>query len=111
MSDNPLVQFVVGGTTMMVVTALANSKHKDMVKIAGILSTIPLLDMLPVLFVQSKSKGEELALSNALSNIGVMIAMFLLYILLQRHSRGVSFACALAVWLALAIVFNLMFVR
>lgn len=103
-TQSPILQFLVGGVTLVVINAVANAKGAHWVKIAGIVSTIPLMDMLPVLYAQNVATSTRLALSNAISNIGVVASMFVLSTMLRTRSRPLSVAVAMASWLFLSVL-------
>ena len=101
--ESPLFQFLIGGATLTLVTFIANQKGRLMVQLAAILATIPLMDMLPVLFIKNRDTAEDLLWRNALANIGVVVGMATMFACMRgKMSKGPSLMLGLLAWLFVA---------
>ena len=101
--ESPLFQFLIGGATLTLVTFIANQRGRLMVQFAAILATIPLMDMLPVLFLHHTDTAEELLWRNALANVGVVVGMATFFGCMRGGlSRPVGLVIGLLAWLLVA---------
>ena len=75
---------MIGGLTVTMVVFFAN---KGNVFLAALISTVPILDMLPILFVK-KNAREQLTYCNFIANIGVVLAMFTTYLYIKNKNNN-----------------------
>ena len=102
--DNPFIQFVVGGVTLVAVSWLANMKAGIMVFFAALLATLPVMDMLPVATISDRATARSYALKNAVANVGVIAGMLALVAALTTEwpTWGVV-GVGLATWFVVAL--------
>ena len=101
--DSPLFQFILGGVTLTLITFIANQKGRLMIQFAAILSTLPLMDMLPVLFMKDRGAAEDLMWRNALANVGVVIGMGVAFVCMRgRMAKGAAIVVGLLAWALVA---------
>jgi hypothetical protein len=100
--ESPLFQFLIGGATMTLVAFVANQKGRMMVQLAAVIATLPLMDMLPVLFIE-EDVAQELLWRNALANVGVVAAMATFFGCVRGGlSKAVGLVIGLLAWLLVA---------
>ena len=107
-----LIQFVIGGLTVVVATALSEMKGRVGVMLGALLATMPVQDMLPVVFLKSKYKSEQYSLRNSVSNIAVVVGMFALFICIKRGiAKKWCVGIGVATWLVIAVVVQVIAAR
>lgn len=99
-----LFQFLVGGGTLVLASWLADQPGAVMTQLAAIVSTLPVLDMLPVLFVRDRENAQAFAWKNAVANVGVIVGMLTLWLCLRAHlHKGYALGLSLLGWLVVAV--------
>lgn len=88
-----LVEFMTGGLLTVLVVWLANN---SMSSLAGAIGSMPLMDIGAFLFLASSALVAKTAFANAISHIGVVGAMFMIWYL---GGTPLSMVMGLLVWL------------
>jgi len=88
-----LLEFVTGGTLTVLVVALANRFQQP--TLAGIVGSMPLMDMGTLLFVSTAAMVSQTAYANAMSHVGVVGGMFVIAAL---GGSRLSLLVGLLVW-------------
>ena len=91
-----LVEFLTGGLLTVLVVGLANN---SMPSLAGTIGSMPLMDIGAFLFLASSALVAQTAYANAISHIGVVGAMFMIWYL---GGTPFSMAMGLLVWLGIS---------
>lgn len=91
-----LVEFLVGGLITVMVVWLANN---SMPSLAGIVGAMPLMDVSALLFLASGALVAQTAYANAISHVGVVGAMLMIWFL---GGTPFSMIMGLLVWLGIS---------
>lgn len=92
-----LVEFMTGGLLTVLVVWLAN--NSSMPSLAGTVGSMPLMDIGAFLFLASSTLVAQTAYANAISHIGVVGAMFMIWYL---GGTPFSMVMGLLVWLGIS---------
>ena len=107
-----VLQFVIGGLTVVIATALSQMQGTVGVMVGALLASLPMQDVLPLLFLKSALKVEQYSLRNSASNIAVVVGMFAIFLSMKRGiPKTWSVLVGVATWLVIAIVAQLIVAR
>ena len=103
------LQFAIGGITVVAASSLSNMKGNVGVFLGSMLSTIPVQDMLPVVFIDTLPKAKSYAIRNCVSNVAVVLGMMVLFFCLKsKMAKPWAVTTGVGTWLVVAVAAQLL---